>query len=286
MKSLENFSEGLLEMTTLAGPLLLVGCGKMGTALLRGWIDHGLAKNEVIVVEPQAAARQLIRAELGVEIVAEASDIASDFRCRAGVFAVKPQMMADVLPHYVKRMTKETLVISIAAGTSVERFEEAFGKETPIVRAMPNTPAAIAQGVTALFANRHADQDQQRLAEALMAAVGNVHWIDDEALMHPITAMSGGGPAYVFLLIETLAQAGIANGLPEDLAWPMARSTVIGSGALAAASDETAAILRKNVTSPAGTTEAALRVLMAADGIQPLFDQAISAATRRSEELA
>jgi len=273
-------------MTKLAGPILLVGCGKMGTALLRGWIDHGLPKDEVMVVEPQAAAGQLIRTELGVEVVAEAGEIASEFHCRAAIFAVKPQMMADVLPHYAKRMTDDTLVISIAAGTSIARFEHAFGEETPIVRAMPNTPAAIGQGVTALFANRHVDKSQQRLAEALMAAVGTVHWIDDEALMHPITAMSGGGPAYVFLLIEALAQAGIASGLPEDLAWPMARSTVIGSGALAAAGDDTAATLRQNVTSPGGTTEAALQVLMAADGIQPLLDRAIAAATGRSEELA
>ncbi len=273
-------------MTRLAGPLLLVGCGKMGTALLKGWIDQGLAQDEVMVVEPQAAARQSIEVELGVKVVAGVGDITSDFRCRAAVFAVKPQMMADVLPHYVDHVAGGSLVISIAAGTSIARFEDVFGNKTPIVRAMPNTPAAIGQGVTALYANRHTNDDQQRLAEALMTAVGSVHWIDDEALMHPITAMSGGGPAYVFLLIEALAQAGIASGLPEDLAWPMARSTVIGSGALAAASDEKAAILRQNVTSPGGTTEAALGVLMAADGIQPLFDQAIAAATGRSEELA
>lgn len=273
-------------MSRIAGPLLLVGCGKMGTALLRGWIDHGLGKDDVIVVEPAAEAQQSIGAALGVEVVAEADEIGPDFRCRAAVFAVKPQMMAGVLPVYAKRMTGETLVISVAAGTSIERFEDAFGDETPIVRAMPNTPAAIGQGVTALFANPHVSETQRGLAQALMAAVGTVHWIDDEALMHPITAMSGGGPAYVFLLIETLAQAGIASGLPEDLAWPMARTTVIGSGALAAASDEPAAILRRNVTSPGGTTEAALRVLMADDGVQPLFDRAMAAATERSKDLA
>lgn len=273
-------------MTSIAGPLLLVGCGKMGTALLRGWIENGLRKEDVIVVEPASGAGPSIGAALGVKVVTDAGKIAADFRCRAAVFAVKPQMMTDVLPLYAERMTAETLVISIAAGTSVARFEQAFGVETPIVRAMPNTPAAIGQGVTALFANGHVNEAQQGLAQALMAAVGTVHWIDDEALMHPITAMSGGGPAYVFLLIETLAQAGIANGLPEDLAWPMARTTVAGSGALALASDEPAATLRKNVTSPGGTTQAALEVLMAEDGVQPLFDQAMAAATRRSKELA
>jgi pyrroline-5-carboxylate reductase len=273
-------------MTRIAGPLLLVGCGKMGTSLLRGWLENGLAKEDVIVVEPAAAARQSIGSALGVEVVAGPGEIAPDFRCRGAVFAVKPQMMADVLPVYAGRMTADTLVISIAAGTGVVRFEEAFGEATPVVRAMPNTPAAIGRGVTALFANPHVSAGQRGLAEALMAAVGEVHWIGDEALMHPITAMSGGGPAYVFLLIETLARAGIASGMPDDLAWPMARATVVGSGALAAASDDEPGVLRQNVTSPGGTTQAALEVLMASDGVQPLFDRAIAAATARSKELA
>ena len=273
-------------MSNLAGPLLLVGCGKMGSALLRGWIDHGLARNEVVVVEPVAAAAQSISRSLGVRVVAGAGDIPAGFGFRTVVLAVKPQMMADVLPIYADRIDQQTLLVSIAAGTSVARFEAAFGEDRAVVRAMPNTPAAIGKGVTALFANRHVDRAQRQLAEALMAAVGSVHWIEDEALMHPITAMSGGGPAYVFLLIETLAQAGIASGLPDELAWSMARTTVIGSGGLAAASDEPAAVLRQNVTSPGGTTAAALRVLMAEDGMQPIFDRALKAATERSKELA
>lgn len=273
-------------MTRIAGPLLLVGCGKMGTALLRGWIENGLATEDVIVVEPAEAAGQAIGATLGVRVVADATELAPDIGFRAVVFAVKPQMMAGVLPRYAECLSAETLVISIAAGTSVERFEKVFGQGTPIVRTMPNTPAAIGQGVTALFANANVDEAQRDLAQALMAAVGTVHWIDDEALMHPITAMSGGGPAYVFLLIEALAKAGIAHGLPEDLAWPMARTTVTGSGALALASDEPASSLRKNVTSPGGTTQAALEVLMADSGLQSLFDQALAAAMRRSKELA
>ena len=273
-------------MDGIAGPLLLVGCGKMGTALLRGWLEHGLSKEAVIVVEPAAAASEALRTDLSVRTIADTQEIPSDFYPRAVIFAVKPQMMADVLPSYAERIEEQTLVISIAAGTAIERFETAFGDTTPIVRAMPNTPAAIGRGVTALVANPKVDPEQRRLAEALMAAVGMVRWLDDEALMHPVTAMSGGGPAYVFLLIETLAKAGIANGLPEDLAWPMARATVVGSGALAEASEEPAATLRKNVTSPGGTTQAALEVLMTADGIQPLFDQAMAAATNRSKELA
>lgn len=273
-------------MTRIAGPLLLVGCGKMGMALLRGWLENGLKKEAVVVVEPAAAAKTALNTELGVLVVSNVTEVPAEFRCQTVVFAVKPQMMTEVLPAYAEHLKAGSFVISIAAGTAVDRFVKVFGEQTPIVRAMPNTPAAIGQGVTALFANDHVDASQRLLAEALMAAVGAVHWIDDEALMHPITAMSGGGPAYVFLLIETLAQAGIANGLPEDLAWPMARATVIGSGALAEASDETAATLRQNVTSPRGTTEAALRVLMSDNGVQPLFDRAMAAATRRSEELA
>jgi pyrroline-5-carboxylate reductase len=178
------------------------------------------------------------------------------------------------------------VVLSIAAGTVIARFEAAFGEGTPIVRAMPNTPAAIGQGVTALVANRHVSPAQKELCSALMAAVGAVHWIADEELMHAITAMSGGGPAYLFLLIESLAKAGIASGLPAELAWPLARGTVAGSGALAAQSEEPAEVLRQNVTSSGGTTQAALAVLMAEDGLQPLFDRAIAAATRRSRELA
>lgn len=273
-------------MTALAGPLLLVGSGKMGSALLGGWLDHGLLKTDVLVVEPSEAGRAAV-SDLGVDAVADPLEIQADKPFRAVIFAVKPQMMADVLPAYRAVIRADTLVISIAAGTPIERFEAEFGQATPVVRAMPNTPAAVGQGVTALFANGRVSEADRDLAEALMAAVGQVQWLDDEEQMHVVTAMSGGGPAYVFLLIETLAKAGMANGLPEALAWPMARATVIGSGALAAASDEPASTLRKNVTSPGGTTEAALKVLMAEEnGVQPIFDQAIQAACQRSSELA
>ncbi|HLT01851.1 MAG TPA: pyrroline-5-carboxylate reductase [Geminicoccaceae bacterium] len=273
-------------MAALAGPLLLVGCGKMGGALLRGWLSRGLPPRDVVVVEPDAASRERVREEAGVIAVAESKSLPGDLQPRALVFAIKPQAMAAVLPAYATLAASGAVVLSIAAGTSIARFEAAFGERTPVVRAMPNTPAAIGQGVTALFANPHVSAAQRQLCSDLMAAVGTVHWIDDEAQMHAITAMSGGGPAYVFLLIETLARAGIASGLPEHLAWPLARGTVAGSGALAAQSEERVEVLRQNVTSPGGTTEAALAVLMADDGIQPLFDRAIAAATRRSHELA
>jgi pyrroline-5-carboxylate reductase len=273
-------------MTDLAGPLVLVGCGKMGGALLRGWLGHGLAATEVFVVEPDGPLRESARARHGVVALAEAKALPAALRPRALVLAVKPQVMAAVLPAYRTLARTGAVVLSIAAGTLIARFEAAFGEGTPVVRAMPNTPAAIGQGVTALCANAHATAAQKQLCAALMTAVGGVHWIDDEEQMHAITAMSGGGPAYVFLLIETLAKAGIGCGLPPELAWPLARATVAGSGALAAYSEERVEVLRQNVTSPGGTTQAALEVLMAKDGIEPLFQRAIAAGTRRSRELA
>jgi pyrroline-5-carboxylate reductase len=273
-------------MSELAGPLVLVGCGKMGGALLHGWLRRGLAPADAFVVEPDAGTRERVRAKHGVHALAAAESLPAGLQPRALVFAVKPQAMAGVLPGYRGLVGRGGVLLSIAAGTAIARFEAAFGPRTPIVRAMPNTPAAIGQGVTALCANGHVVPAQRQLCSALMAAVGAVHWIDDEEQMHAITAMSGGGPAYVFLLIETLAKAGVASGLPVDLAWALARATVAGSGALAASSEEPVEMLRRNVTSPGGTTQAALAVLMAADGIQPLFDRAIAAGAQRSRELA
>ncbi len=273
-------------MRRLAGPLLLVGCGKMGGALLQGWLAQGLAGEDAYVVEPDAGLREAVRERHGVAALAEPEMLPTELAPRAIVFAVKPQAMATVLPAYERLARTGGVVLSIAAGTRIARFEAAFGAATPVVRAMPNTPAAIGQGVTALVANRHASAAQKELCASLMVAVGAVHWIDDEELMHAITAMSGGGPAYVFLLIETLASAGVASGLPAALALPLARATVSGSGALAAASPLPVEVLRRDVTSPGGTTQAALEVLMAADGIQPLFDRAIAAGTHRSHELA
>jgi pyrroline-5-carboxylate reductase len=273
-------------MAALAGPLLLVGCGKMGGALLAGWLTNGLAATEVYVVEPAPELRTQVRERHGVAAFAEPHELPTDLRPAAIVFAVKPQAMAAVLPAYELPADSGAVVLSIAAGTAIARFEAAFGATTPIVRAMPNTPAAIGQGVTALFANPHVSDRQQQLCADLMAAVGQVFWLDDEEHMHAVTAMSGSGPAYVFHLIETLAQGAIASGLPEALAWPMARATVAGSAALAASSGQPVEQLRKDVTSPGGTTEAALEVLMAADGLQSLLARAVAAATRRSRDLA
>lgn len=273
-------------MAALAGPLLLIGCGRMGGALLEGWIAKGLPRGDALVVEPDGGTRERVRERLGVAAIAEAKGVPDDFAPRVIVVAIKPQMMAAALGAYEPVVARGGVVLSIAAGTTIARYEATFGEQTPVVRAMPNTPASIGQGATALIANRHAREDQRALCLELMRAVGDAVWIGHEDQMHVVTAMSGGGPAYVFLLIEALARAGAANGLPEDLAMRLARATVIGSGALAANDPAPASELRRNVTSPGGTTEAALGVLMdASDGLQPLFDAAIAAGARRSKEL-
>ncbi|WGF86810.1 pyrroline-5-carboxylate reductase [Marinivivus vitaminiproducens] len=272
-------------MTGLAGPLVLVGCGKMGGALLQGWLERGLDPASTYVIEPDEATRASL-AERGVRALGGQAELPPDLVARAIVFAIKPQMMGDALPGYHALVGRGGLVVSIAAGTLARRFTDAFGEDTPVVRAMPNTPAAIGKGASVLWSNARASPGQRDLAAELLAAVGTVDWIEDEDLMHAVTAMSGGGPAYVFLLIEALATAGRKAGLPEALATSLARTTVIGAGALAAAGDEPPSTLRQNVTSPGGTTQAALGVLMAEPGIQALFDRAIAAGAARSQELA
>ena len=273
-------------MPSLAGPLLLAGGGRMGSALLAGWLAAGLPAAEAFVVEPDPdRSAELCRAH-GVTAVARPAELPASLVPRALLLAVKPQVMDAALADYVERVGPDTLVLSIAAGKPISTFERAFGGERAVVRAMPNTPAAVGQGATVLCANSATRPAQRALADALLAAVGEVYWIEDEELMHAVTAMSGGGPAYVFLLIETLAAAGARLGLPQELAMRLARATVAGAGELARRSAEPAAELRRNVTSPGGTTQAALAVLMAPDGIGPLVDRALGAAAARSRELA
>jgi pyrroline-5-carboxylate reductase len=266
--------------------LLLVGCGKMGGALLDGWLAARTV-DQVVVVEPQGAF-PAETGSAGQRIVrcAGVSGIPPGFEPDVVVLAVKPQIMDEVVPGYAGFVRPGTVFLSIAAGKTIDYFTTRLGAGAAIVRAMPNTPASVGRGMTVAVPNTAVTPDQRRLCETLMGAVGQVAWIDDEGLIDAVTAVSGGGPAYVFLLIETLAQAGVAAGLPEELAMTIARATVAGSGELAARSVEPAAVLRKNVTSPNGTTQAALEVLMAEDGIQPLFNRAIAAATARSRELA
>jgi pyrroline-5-carboxylate reductase len=265
--------------------ILLVGCGKMGGAMLRGWLARGVATNNVCVVEPFADAAAALRQELSVAVVADAADI-GQFSPDIVVFAVKPQGMDEIVPAYADYAANGAAFLSIAAGRTIAYFESHLGAQAAVVRTMPNTPAAVGRGITAACANGRVTDAQRGSCEILLEAVGEVVWVDDEALIDPVTAVSGSGPAYVFLLIECLARAGEAQGLPAEIAAQLARVTVAGSGELARQSDEAAGTLRQNVTSPGGTTAAALDVLMAEDGLQPLMDRAIDAATRRSRELA
>jgi len=213
-------------------------------------------------------------------------DLPPDLDPEVVVFAIKPQQMASVAPHYRRFAKPQTLFVSIAAGTPIRFFEGSLGADAAIVRAMPNTPAAIGQGITVVCPNKRTTKAQLRLAQALLQAVGEVLAVDDEALIDPVTAVSGSGPAYVFLLIEAMADAGVAAGLPRDLAARLALVTVAGAGQLALKSGEPPATLRENVTSPGGTTFAALQVLMAKGGLTDLMTEAIAAATRRGRELA
>jgi pyrroline-5-carboxylate reductase len=260
--------------------LLLVGGGKMGSALLAGWREQGLSS--AIVVDPAANAAEL--AAPGIKIVASAADIPHGFNPAAVILAVKPQAAAQVLPGYAG-FAGHAVFISIMAGKTILGISGMLGVEAAIIRAMPNTPAAIRQGITVAVAGGHVTESQHRLADTLLAATGQIAWVTDEALLDPVTAISGGGPAYVFLLTELLEKAALAQGIPPDLARILARQTIIGSGALLAASPEDAADLRVAVTSPGGTTERALAVLRADDAWPKSIAQAIDAATKRSQEL-
>lgn len=269
---------------TIGGQLLLVGCGRMGGAMLRGWLRRGVAAHDVTVVEPNAGILDDI-ANSGAAIVMDGAKLAIDLRPVVVVLAVKPQMVDAAVMPYRRLVRPETVFLSIVAGRAIAYFERMLGAGAAIVRSMPNTPAAVGRGITVACANRHVSAAQRAQCDELLAAVGEVAWVDDEGLIDPVTAVSGGGPAYVFLLIECLAEAGVAAGLPADLAMRLARATVSGSGELARLSAEPAAQLRQNVTSPAGTTLEALKILMAPDGLQPLMTKAIAAATKRSREL-
>ena len=238
-----------------SGRLLLVGGGKMGGALLAGWLEGGLPPGNVVVVEPDTAEAAHL-APLGVAVVPDAADVPDDFVPEVIVFAVKPQVMDGVAPLYAGLAGAGGVALSIAAGVPIARFEGHLGA-IPIVRAMPNTPAAIGRGITVACANGKVSAEQRAACGELLAAVGEVGWVDDEALMDAVTAVSGSGPAYVFLLIECLAAAGEAAGLSPALASQLAAATVSGAGELARVADEDPAQLRKNVTRPGAPTAAA-----------------------------
>jgi pyrroline-5-carboxylate reductase len=266
-----------------AGTVVLVGCGQMGSAMLRGWLKSGAA-TRFIVVEP-AGAPEVLAPSPRVDAHRAAAELPDTLSPDAVVFAVKPQVINDIVPQYRRLVRPQTVFMSIAAGTTIGGLAKHLG-DAAIVRVMPNTPAAIGRAISVACANPRVTAEQRQLCDALLAAIGESTWVAEEGLLDAVTAVSGSGPAYVFLLIETLAAAGVKAGLPADLALHLARSTVAGAGELAKVSHDNPSRLRENVTSPGGTTRAALDVLMAADGLAPLMDRAIAAATARSRELA
>jgi len=260
--------------------LVLLGCGKMGGAMLAGWLDRGLPASSVWVIDPNPSAwvSGLKGLNLNAELPADPAIV---------LVAVKPQMMGAALPVLAALGNGTTLFLTVAAGTPITAYEAVLGANTPIIRAMPNTPAAIGKGITALIGNGKSVEDHMVLAESLLSAVGQTVRLDDESQMDAVTGLSGSGPAYVFHLIETMAAAGVAQGLPANLAMRLAKATVAGAGALAEQSSEDPGQLRVNVTSPQGTTAAALQGLMDAQtGFPALLNRAIAAAADRSRELA
>jgi pyrroline-5-carboxylate reductase len=268
-------------LASIPGPLVLVGAGKMGAAMLEGWLARKLPPKKIVVLDPQPSKAIKALAKRGVRLNPK-GDIGT---AAAMVIAVKPQIAPDVLPQLSRIADRKTVVVSIMAGRTL-RFLETHFDEAAVVRAMPNTPAAIGRGITVAVGNSRVGRNARKLAQGLLATTGSVDWVDDEALMDAVTAVSGSGPAYVFLLAEAMAQAGEAAGLPPALAERLARETVAGSGELLHRSPLAAASLRQNVTSPGGTTAAALEVLMGKAGMAPLMTQAVAAATKRGKELA
>jgi pyrroline-5-carboxylate reductase len=275
-------AKGARPLETLSGSILLVGAGKMGSALLEGWLRLGLTPTKIAVLEPQPTSDITALAARGVKLNPQRDALGE---IAAAVLAIKPQVAPVALPPLRPFLGAGTVVVSIMAGRTL-RFLEGTLPRATIVRAMPNTPAAIGRGITVAVNNARVSPEQRELVHALLSAVGTVEWIADETLMDAVTALSGSGPAYVFLLAEAMAQAGTAAGLPPALAATLARATVAGSGELLHRSPLDAATLRQNVTSPGGTTAAALEVLMSKDGLAPLITRAVAAATARSRQLA
>ncbi|MDX2309288.1 MAG: pyrroline-5-carboxylate reductase [Hyphomicrobium sp.] len=266
-------------------PIVVAGAGKMGGALIWGLLASGLDGASIIVQDPQLPDNAGERfAKAGVTVVAEISDL--NKQPAIIVVAVKPQVMDDVFPQLARLAGPDTVVISIAAGKTIASFEKHLAPGIAVVRAMPNTPAAVGRGITACVANDATAESKRQLATTVLSALGAVVWIDDENQMDAVTAVSGSGPAYVFWLTECLAAAGRDAGLPDELAAHLARMTVSGSGELLFRSALSASELRRNVTSPGGTTAAALDVLMADDGLAPLMQRAVEAARKRGRELS
>jgi pyrroline-5-carboxylate reductase len=268
-------------LARFSGDLLLVGAGKMGSAMLQGWLARGLRREKIVVIEPQPDKRLQALGERGVRLNPSRRGKAAVI-----VLGVKPQTAPAVISTVARAAGETTLVVSIMAGRTLAFLEKGLPAGIAIVRAMPNLPASIGRGITVAVGNKGVDKRKRTLASELLGATGEVEWVEKEALLDPVTAVSGSGPAYVFLLAEALTAAAISAGLPADLAAKLARETIAGSGELLRLSSLDAATLRKNVTSPGGTTAAALDVLMGPGGLETLLTTAVAMATRRSRELA
>jgi pyrroline-5-carboxylate reductase len=264
--------------------LVLAGAGKMGGAMLRGWLAAGLAPAGVVVLDPAPSAETVaVSVSAGIALNPEGQVIEPEVL----VLAIKPQMLESAAPRLAQIAGPNTLVLSVIAGKTITNLQARLPRARAFVRVMPNTPAAVGRGAAAGFANDAVTDAQRACAERLMRAVGCFDWLDDEGLIDAVTAISGSGPAYIFALVEAMAKAGEAVGLPAEVAMRLARATVEGAGELLYREpDVTAATLRENVTSPAGTTAAALAVLKAPDGLEALLTKAAAAAHRRAGELA
>jgi pyrroline-5-carboxylate reductase len=265
----------------IKNPILLIGAGRMGGAMLRGWLARGLAP--VIAVEPEPAPA--LKRLCGVRFVSEVEEF-EDLPARACVVALKPQVLRTEAARLKGIAARGTPMLSIAAGTSIAALRAAWGKRAKILRAMPNTPGAIGQGISAIYAPTNVTSAERALAQRLLAPLGQTIWVGRENLIDVTTAVSGSGPAYVFLLVEALADAARAEGMPRPEAEKLARATIMGAGALLAADQRPPAELRRDVTSPGGTTEAALKVLIGEKGLNGLIARAVAAANKRAGELA
>jgi len=269
-------------LENIQGTIVLAGAGKMGGAMLRGWLAQGLDPKKAVVIEPSPSEEISALAAKGIRLNPAPKDVGG---VATLVVALKPQMFREAGAMLTSFVGPSTLVVSIMAGRTLA-FLEGVLPGAAVVRTMPNTPAAIGRGITVAIAANNVSATQRVTADALLRATGSVEWIDDESLMDAVTAVSGSGPAYIFLLAEELARAGVEAGLPAELATKLARETVAGSGELLHRSELPSATLRQNVTSPGGTTAAALEVLTGPDGMQSLLTRAVAAATKRSRELA
>ena len=268
----------------LTGKLVLIGAGKMGTAMLEGWLKAGVRGDQVVIFDPAPPPETIGLIESHGITHNPTPDAVRDIEVI--LLAIKPQMVDEVLPGLKALAREKPLVVSVVAGKTIAALKAHFGQDVPVIRTIPNTPSAVGRGITAMAPGNDVSDAQVELATALLTAIGEVVTVDDEGLIDAATAISGSGPAYIFYMTECLTEAGKALGLPDDVAVRLARATVAGAGELMRVTGTDAATLRQNVTSPKGTTYAALQVLMAGDGMEPLLRKATAAAEKRSRELA